>query len=56
MTTVATTNTTIQAYATASSDGCHRWNGRPDRQLTNFGSLKVYCYQWSLYGQSPHAG
>jgi hypothetical protein len=53
MTSDATTNTTIQAYAMASSDGSNRWNGGPDRQLTNFGSLKVYCYQWSPDGKSP---
>jgi hypothetical protein len=36
----------------ASSDCRNRWNGRPDRRLTNFGSLKVYCYQWSPYGNA----
>src|ERR1022692_4973411 len=32
--------------------GCNRWTGGPGRQLTNFGSLKIYSYQWSPDGKS----
>ena len=39
----------------ASSDGSNRWNGRRDRQLTNFGSLKGYGYQWSPYGKGSRS-
>jgi hypothetical protein len=45
----------IQTYAMASSNCCNRWNGRPGRQLTNFGSQSLLLSVGALW-QEPRAG
>jgi len=53
MNTIATTNTTIRAYAMASSEYYDRWTAvTADRRRTSV-PLRMYSCQWPPHGKSP---